>query len=886
MNFFHNLLTKMLQIKASIHCVSRHKLVKMAKKKNPIVFMDVTIDGDAVGRMLFELYADIVPRTVENFRALCTGEMGYGSVTKKPLHYKGSLFHRIIKGFMAQGGDFSRRDGTRGESIYGGNFPDENFVLDHDGPGLLSMANAGRDTNGSQFFITLKSAPHLDGKHVVFGKLILGHEVLRSIENVDVDGDRPVVPVKIVSCGELNENVTILHENDENKSMKSKKAKDNDANDSHEGRHKGRHKKPKGKRKKKKRRYYSSESDSSSDTDIQSSETDSDSDSYTLSTSDTSSSTDDRRHRRKRYSRREKYKQKQKRERRREKKRRRRERKSRHKAKRTINYFAINDTRMLDSESETKSTYASSSDDDGNHKGSARKSKKASSHIPDEEQPPLLKENDTNFHDKESVMLEKLLGEEAKLQRENVGLQNNGNTAMKFERNEDELPNLEVNPKKNHCMGLNRSVSKSMSISPRNESRSPSPRRSIGRSPPQRDLSRSPINEARKNSISRSPPHRGISRSPSGRKLRSSVRRTVRKSPVGDITRSKSRSPERSLQQRNPSASLEKVAIQRSPSRTSVNEKRHSISRSSGKSLQQRSPSRSPLMAVKSVSRSPIKSSSRSKSHSPVQVHSRRSISRSQGSPFHKASSKSKSRSPVQPRSRRSLNRSQGSPDRRAISPPPNRRKSLSRSISPDGSPKRIRRGRGFSQQYSYARRYRTPSPDRSPVRSHRFGGRSDRDRYSGYRTYHNRSPPRRHRSPPRGRTPPRFKENISAWGFFRYRGRRSRSRSISRSPVGYRGRARGDYIPSPALSRSPVPDNSRSRAAWDKVRSEKRKSISRSRSPSGSRSRSLSRSRSRSPDITSPKRSSKDLSRSPSTSGGKKGLVSYGDASPDFAGK
>lgn len=370
-------------------------------------------------------------------------------------------------------------------------------------------------------------------------------------------------------------------------------------------------------------------------------------------------------------------------------------------------------------------------------------------------------------------MLEKLLGEEAKLQRENVGLQNNGNAAMKFERNEDELPNLEVNPKKSrslsslyvkiiltactfllnyfflfyiiehrsHSMGLNRSVSKSMSISPRNESQSPSPRRSVSRSPLQMDLSRSPINETRQNNISRSPPHRSISRSPSGINLRSPVRRTVRKSPIGDITRSKSRSPDkvhsisasgssaRSLQQRNPSASLEKAPIQLSPSRTSVNEKTHSISRSSGRSLQQRSPSGSPLMAVKSVSRSPIRSSSRSKSHSPVQVHSRRSISRSQGSPFRRANSRSKSKSPVQPRSRRSLNRSQGSPDRRAISPVPNRRKSLSRSISPDGSPKRIRRGRGFSQQYSFARRYRTPSPDRSPVRPHRYGGRNDRDR-------------------------------------------------------------------------------------------------------------------------------------------------------------
>ncbi|KAL5975267.1 cytochrome P450 monooxygenase 63 [Asimina triloba] len=186
-------------------------LERMAKKKNPLVFLDVSIDGDLKERMVFELFFDIVPKTSENFRALCTGEKGIGPTTGKPLHYKGSIFHRIIKGFMAQGGDFSKKDGqenvgTGGESIYGGKFEDENFKLNHDGPGLLSMANAGPGTNGSQFFITFKAAHHLDGKHVVFGKLVQGHETLRKMERVETEKSkpgRPAVPVKIVDCGEL-----------------------------------------------------------------------------------------------------------------------------------------------------------------------------------------------------------------------------------------------------------------------------------------------------------------------------------------------------------------------------------------------------------------------------------------------------------------------------------------------------------------------------------------------------------------------------------------------------------------------------------------------------------------------------------------------------------
>ncbi|KAK8352271.1 hypothetical protein V6Z11_A05G084000 [Gossypium hirsutum] len=135
----------------------------MSKKKNPMVFFDISIGGDLVERIIIELFADVVPKTAENFRALCTGEKGIGKSTGKPLHYKGAFFHRIIKGFMAQGGDFSKGNGTGGESIYGGKFADENFKLTHDGPGILSMANSGPNTNGSQFFITFKRQPHLDG---------------------------------------------------------------------------------------------------------------------------------------------------------------------------------------------------------------------------------------------------------------------------------------------------------------------------------------------------------------------------------------------------------------------------------------------------------------------------------------------------------------------------------------------------------------------------------------------------------------------------------------------------------------------------------------------------------------------------------------------------
>jgi len=155
------------------------------------------------------LYASEVPKTVENFRRLCTNENnGAGATTGVPLHYKGCPFHRVIPDFMIQGGDFSKKNGTGGESVYGGKFKDENLSatgrLKHQGAGVLSMANSGSNTNGSQFFITLKSTPHLNNKHVVFGRVIEGMEVVREIEKTRVGAqDRPVTEVYIEECGQL-----------------------------------------------------------------------------------------------------------------------------------------------------------------------------------------------------------------------------------------------------------------------------------------------------------------------------------------------------------------------------------------------------------------------------------------------------------------------------------------------------------------------------------------------------------------------------------------------------------------------------------------------------------------------------------------------------------
>ncbi|KAI8340126.1 peptidyl-prolyl cis-trans isomerase cyp5 [Chlamydoabsidia padenii] len=176
----------------------------MATKNLPKVFFDIAINNKPAGRMTFKLFADTVPKTAENFRALCTGEKGIGQ-SGKPLHYKGTKFHRIIPSFMAQSGDFTMGDGRGGESIYGRTFPDENFKLKHTGKGVLSMANAGPNTNGSQFFITFDQTPWLDGAHTVFGQIAEGQEVLAKLEELGSQSGRPSAVIEIADSGELKE---------------------------------------------------------------------------------------------------------------------------------------------------------------------------------------------------------------------------------------------------------------------------------------------------------------------------------------------------------------------------------------------------------------------------------------------------------------------------------------------------------------------------------------------------------------------------------------------------------------------------------------------------------------------------------------------------------
>ncbi|KAK3023892.1 hypothetical protein RJ639_044514 [Escallonia herrerae] len=758
-------------IDAGLTCIAKMNKVS---KNHPLVFLDVSIDGDPCEKMVFELYSDVVPKTAENFRALCTGEMGISPKTGKPLHYKGSFFHRIIKGSMAQGVMEKAYMGTSFQvrlrefgDVGLGRVKDESAKLKHDEPGLLSMAIADRDARGSLFSVTFRANHHLDRltcayfsflvklfisidlKYVVFGKLVQGHEVLKKIESVGDEEGRPTVTVKIVNCGEYSEG------------------------GNHEVRRKGKPKKSSKERRKKRRRHYETESDSSSDSETETSESESDSD---LSSSDISSSSDDRRRKRKR-SKRDRHRRGKRRDNRRERKRKRRDKRSKRRSK-----------RASDSPTETESSTESSSEDNGDVRRPNRKHKHLSKITAGNKSSLAEEKEDVSLYPKKGEVSDMLEREEGEYPKENGEPQSNGiEVDNRSEKSADRQPDIvDDHPGKSRSRSLSprRAPSKSMSISPKkslSKSLSISPKRSVSRS----------------QSVSRSPPHasrrgRSISRSPLKSESSRSPARSVSRSPVR-AKKARSVTPI----SRSPTASPPRRSFSRSPPRTS--------SRKSSR---------------KSASRSPVRSSRRSLTRSPVRS-SRRSISRSSGkAPSRKSASRSPPRAFAR-NNRRSYSRSPIGVGRRARSPV-DRGRSSSRSPSPDGSPKRIRRGRGFSERYSYARRYQTPE-------RYRYGSRYDRDRYRARRS-------------------------------------RTRSPSVSRSPIRHRTRR---YSRSPVRNRSPVV-TSRYRSSP----AERRRAPSPSRSPSESKS---------SQDSESPKRASKENSRSSSASPpAKKGLVSYGDGSPD----
>ncbi|KAK2942962.1 putative Peptidyl-prolyl cis-trans isomerase H [Blattamonas nauphoetae] len=177
-------------------------MIPQHQEPNPIAFFDISVGGTKMGRVEMELFADKCPKTAKNFLTFCTGEF---ERSHRPVGYKGCRFHRVLKDFMVQGGDFVNRDGTGLFSLYGDRFPDENFLVKHDCPGRLSMANNGPNSNGCQFFITCKPTPWLDGKNVCFGQVIKGMEVIRIIEQVSVrpPNSVPKVPIEITECGQM-----------------------------------------------------------------------------------------------------------------------------------------------------------------------------------------------------------------------------------------------------------------------------------------------------------------------------------------------------------------------------------------------------------------------------------------------------------------------------------------------------------------------------------------------------------------------------------------------------------------------------------------------------------------------------------------------------------
>uniref|UniRef100_A0A3Q7HNV6 PPIase cyclophilin-type domain-containing protein n=1 Tax=Solanum lycopersicum TaxID=4081 RepID=A0A3Q7HNV6_SOLLC len=393
-------------------------------KKKPQVFLDVSIDGDPVERMAFELFTDVAPKTAENFRALCTGEKGVSSKTGRPLHYKGTFFHRIVKGSVAQDAGLMVTTaflGTMGKASMGESFQveadfdlilcclgasihwywtlflsdnDESPKIKHDSQGLLSMAIADRDARGSIFSITFQADHHLDRKCVVFGKLVDGLEVLKKIESVGNEEGKPDVTVKIINSGELPD--------DKRKLNKLKN---------------GKHKKSAKERKKKRRRYYTSESESSTDSDTESSESESDSDSDVSSDSEISSSSDDRRRKRKR-SKRDRHRRSKRKEKRREKKRKRRDKKSKRKSK-----------RASDSPSESESG-RDGLDEDGVRRASGGKHKSMEKKTEGNHSPSLEEGEAVSLHHKKEAT-DIFEGEEVEFPKENGERQSN-NTKMEI----------------------------------------------------------------------------------------------------------------------------------------------------------------------------------------------------------------------------------------------------------------------------------------------------------------------------------------------------------------------------------------------------------------------------------------------------------------------
>ncbi|KAL2489963.1 peptidyl-prolyl cis-trans isomerase CYP95-like [Forsythia ovata] len=671
------------------------------------------------------LFADVAPKTAENFRALCTGERGVSPKSRKLLHYKGTFFHHIVKGSVAQGGDLLLKDGKDGECISDGKFPDESPKLKHDRPGLLSMGIAEQDGRGSLFSITLKADHRLDRKCVVFGELVDGDDMLKRIENAGNEEGKPTVTVKIVNSGEVKD--------DKKKGNKLKLGKDTVEANNHEERPKGKHRKS-SKKGRKRRRYYTSESDSSSDTDSSESYSDFDSDASSLR--DTNSSSDDRRKKRKRSK-----KDGDRHRKRKDKRCKWSDKKAKHRSKRDS---------LSNRENNSKS--GSSSDDN------------------DAEVRRLDEKHKNPGHHKIREVAVISEREEGEFPRENGERQING---VKVEMGPDKSSNrlthvVEEIPRKSRSRSAGRSPSVGAN---HRRSRSPIVSTSAHRvsegsrssSPDRRGSSRSPI---------RSPP-RGqkggsVSVSPQARSG----------SPWSPSRRATASPPRRRVTGIPPQTSSRRSSL-RSASCSPVRPSRQSLSKSSGKPSR-RSPSRCPIRLP------------------------RISASSSGRAPPQRIPSPSPARAPSRS-NRRSYIRSPVNSGRGVRTPVPDRGRSSSRS-SVDGSPQRIRRGRGFSDRYTYARCYRSRSPDCSFVRSYRYGGRSDYGRYSRHR----RSP-RRYRRPPIGRTP------------LRYRGRRT-CPIVSRSPIRYRSR-------SLIRSWSPIERNSGS------PRVQRRRSASRSRSPSDSRS-------------------------------------------------